>query len=145
MAIDQVSPSTLIGECVVIEGDRTAEKVLDRQALEEYYGQGRILIRSGHSDHSMTGNYQDHTELMTPEAASHLLEGGMVLLGTDRLSVDASDADDFTLHRILLEAGCVIVEGLALEHAPIGKHSLIILPLRLAGADASPARALLAP
>ena len=44
-----------------------------------------------------------------------LVDAGLALVGTDRLTVDASTVPDFTLHRLLLEAGCVIVEGLDLS------------------------------
>jgi len=82
---------------------------------------------------------------MTADAASLLLEAGLRLLGTDRLSVNASGGNDFALHHQLLGAGCAILEGLTLELVPPNRYLLCVLPLRLTGAEASPARALLRP
>ena len=47
----------------------------------------------------------------------------------------------FPLHRTLLGAGVVIVEGLDMRAARPGLHDLICLPLAVAGGDGSPARA----
>jgi arylformamidase len=47
------------------------------------------------------------------------------------------------VHRLLLGEGVVIVEGLDLSAVPAGRYGLICLPLRLAGLDGAPARAVL--
>jgi arylformamidase len=36
-----------------------------------------------------------------------------------------------------------ILEGLVLDHVPPGTYELVALPLKIAGADASPVRAIL--
>jgi arylformamidase len=46
-------------------------------------------------------------------------------------------------HRTLLEKNVVIVEGLNLRDVPTGEYDFICLPLRLAGLDGAPARAVL--
>src|SRR5258708_37723189 len=47
------------------------------------------------------------------------------------------------VHRILLRAGVVILEGLDLSKTEPGEYELVCLPLQLMGADAAPARAVL--
>ena len=42
-----------------------------------------------------------------------------------------------------LERGVIIVEGLDLSGPPLGPYELRVLPLRLAGLDGAPARAVL--
>ena len=64
------------------------------------------------------------------------------LVGADTLSVEA-DTDDYHVHRILLGAGVVIVEGLALSAVAPGPYEFVCLPLRIAGGDGAPARAVL--
>ena len=71
------------------------------------------------------------------------IAGGLALVGTDRLSVDDGRGESFNLHRRFLEAGCVILEGLALADVTAGMFMLSATPLRFAGAEASPIRALL--
>jgi arylformamidase len=46
-------------------------------------------------------------------------------------------------HEILLKAGIVIVEGLNLSQVSQGRYTLYCLPLKLAGRDGAPARAIL--
>jgi arylformamidase len=46
-------------------------------------------------------------------------------------------------HEILLSAGVVILEGLDLSGVTQGRYTLYCLPLKLAGSDGAPARAIL--
>ena len=81
---------------------------------------------------------------LTPDAARYLIDEAEVrLVGIDRLSIEADDAHDFPVHHLLLGADVVIVEGLDLRKATPGDYTLWCLPLRIADADAAPARVLL--
>ncbi|HOA74993.1 MAG TPA: cyclase family protein [Phycisphaerae bacterium] len=79
---------------------------------------------------------------LSVEAAGWLLERCVVLLGTDRLSPDLPDSDDLPVHRLLLAAGVPIVENLDLDRVSTGRYEMMALPLRIAGAEAAPARVL---
>jgi arylformamidase len=68
---------------------------------------------------------------------------GVRLVGIDYLSVDAFEHQDFPVHRTLLGAGCLILEGLDLRTVPPGDYELLVLPLLLAQGDGAPARAIL--
>ena len=76
-----------------------------------------------------------------------LLERGVRLVGNDCLSVErfGSIMAGAPVHRLLLRKGIVILEGLRLGGVAPGRYQLVTLPLRLVGAEASPARALLYP
>ena len=76
-------------------------------------------------------------------AASFLGERKLLLVGTDAPSVDAFSSKTLAAHKILLQHGVAILEGIRLGHVPAGDFELIALPLRLAGLDASPVRAVL--
>jgi arylformamidase len=71
-----------------------------------------------------------------------MVERGVRLVGTDYLSVQLFH-DDPETHRILMRGGVAILEGLALGLVEPGAYRLTCLPLRLAGAEAAPARAIL--
>ena len=58
-------------------------------------------------------------------------------------SVDAIESQDLPLHRALTAGGIRIVESLDLSAVAPGVYTLVALPLRLVGADASPVRAVL--
>ncbi len=77
------------------------------------------------------------------DAAEFIAELGILLVGTDAPSVDAFESKDLPSHRRLLHQGIVILEGARLENVPPGDYELICLPLKLAGLDGSPVRAVL--
>jgi arylformamidase len=63
----------------------------------------------------------------------------------DYLSVGGYHADGPLIHRILLEAGIWIIEGLDLSPVTGGRYDMICLPVKLHGSDGAPARAILRP
>ena len=65
------------------------------------------------------------------------------LLGIDLASFDPAESTELAAHRVGIEHGVVLLEGLKLAAAPEGTAELIALPLRWSGADASPVRAVL--
>ncbi len=79
---------------------------------------------------------------ISPDGAQFLVERGVKLVGVDYLSV-APYSDPILTHEILLKAGVVVIEGLDLSRVSQGRYSLYCLPLKLAGSDGAPARAIL--
>jgi arylformamidase len=67
------------------------------------------------------------------------------LLGVDSLSVDGAEGEGEPVHRTLLPAGVVLLEGLNLSKAEPGDYELIALPALFQGRDAAPVRAILRP
>jgi arylformamidase len=65
------------------------------------------------------------------------------LVGVDTLSIDPIENGDFPAHRLLLSAGIVVVESLDLASVPERDYTLYCLPLKVVGAEAAPARAIL--
>ena len=96
-------------------------------------GTSRVLLKTGAADGALT-----------PEGAAWLVERGVRLVGADTLSIEP-ETRDYPVHRILLGAGVVIVEGLDLSAAAAGRYQLLCLPLRISGGDGAPARAVLIP
>ena len=80
---------------------------------------------------------------VTPDAARMLAGFGIKLIGIDTPSVDGSASETFESHKILASAGIAILENLNLAKVAAGRYELIALPLKLAGMDASPVRAVL--
>jgi len=65
------------------------------------------------------------------------------LVGLDSPSLDPQDSKTMDAHRAILAADMRVLEGLVLDDVPPGDYELIALPLKLAGLDASPVRAVL--
>lgn len=74
--------------------------------------------------------------------ARYLADNGIMTVGTDALSIGAP-GQEHEVHNILLGAGIVIVEGLELSAVEEGDYLFVCLPLKIAGGDGGPARAVL--
>lgn len=72
-----------------------------------------------------------------------LASKGVVLIGIDSPSLDPQDSKTMDAHLAVRAAGMAILEGLVLDDVPAGDYELIALPLKLAGMDAAPVRAVL--
>ena len=81
--------------------------------------------------------------VVSEEAAAVFAEAGVDLIGTESQSVGPEDAP-MAVHRILLGAGVVLLEGLRLCAVPEGVYFLSAAPLCLGGSDGAPCRAVLA-
>lgn len=78
-----------------------------------------------------------------PALADHLGVNGVVLYGTDAPSMDAADSTTLPGHNALRRNRIAILEGLDLTGVPDGLYELAALPLKIAGGDGSPVRAVL--
>jgi arylformamidase len=101
----------------------------------------RLLFRSD-SVRDRHG-FPERFTALSPELAALLGERGVLLVGMDTPSVDPFDSKDLPAHHALARGGVAILEGLLLDGVPEGIYELIALPLKLAGLDASPIRAVL--
>jgi arylformamidase len=81
--------------------------------------------------------------VFAPETIAWLAGLGVQLVGIDAQSVDPADSKTLDSHRQLLVHGMRVLENLVLDDVAAGDYELIALPLRLAGVDASPVRAVL--
>jgi len=129
--VDALPLEVLVGPAVVaelpagpIDGDALASRALAGGAT-------RVLLKTGGDGGALT-----------PDGARWLVDHGVRLVGADTLSIEPETAE-YPVHRILLGAGVVIVEGLDLATVAPGPYELVCLPLRVLGGDGAPARAVL--
>jgi len=143
--IDQTDPTILIGPCRVI-AIPDADQDITVDALEgvNLAGVERLLIRTRNSRRWQQDTTMFDTEFvgMTYDAAVRLLAHGIRLVGVDGPSIEPYEGDG-AVHRLLLRAGVVIVETLALANVPVGDYLLCCAPLKLGDADGAPARVFL--
>jgi arylformamidase len=104
----------------------------------------RVLFRTKNSQfwESAESNFRTDFVAVSPDGAEYLVERNVKLVGVDYLSI-APFQDVGPTHRILLEAGVVIVEGINLSEIQAGEYNLFCLPLKISGADGAPARVIL--
>jgi arylformamidase len=76
------------------------------------------------------------------EAAEVIAASDVVLFGNESQTVGPEDAP-MEVHRILLSAGVVLLEGIRLDCVREGSYFLSAAPLAISGSDGAPCRALL--
>jgi arylformamidase len=144
--VDELPLDALVGEAAVVDLSAHADD-LDAAALRarRVPGDGeRVLLKTRNADLWDAGGFHPDYVGVTEDGARELVGRGVRLVGIDYLSI-APSGDPVPAHRVLLEAGVVILEGLDLRAVAEGPHELVCLPLRLRGGDGAPARALLRP
>jgi arylformamidase len=80
---------------------------------------------------------------LAAEAIVWLAGQGVRLIGVDAPSLDPQASKTMDAHHAVRDHDMRILEGLVLDDVPPGDYELIALPLRLAGLDSSPVRAVL--
>ena len=101
----------------------------------------RLLLRTdGWLDHS---RFPESIPVLDEAVPSYLKGRGVILLGLDVPSVDQIDSTDLPNHRSLGSFGISILESVDLTRVEPGVYELIALPLKIAGGDGSPVRAIL--
>jgi arylformamidase len=144
LGVDALPLEVLIGPCVLICVDddvmSVGEEHLRRHELKSHT---RILIKTRNSAFIREREFHKDYTYLAPDGASYLAKLGVRLVGVDYLSIEQFHSGHHKTHRTLLEKSIVIVEGLDLSEPPMGPYELCVLPLRLAGLDGAPARAVL--
>jgi arylformamidase len=103
----------------------------------------RILLRT--YDRFPHAEWQSDFMSIAAATIEVLAAHGVVLIGTDAPSLDPQDSKTMDAHHAVRAADMRILEGLVLDSVEPGDYELIALPLRLAGLDAAPVRAVLRP
>lgn len=101
----------------------------------------RLLLRTGRS--IAGGRFPEEWPVLSLATARALSKRGVRLVGVDAPSVDERASHTLDIHHALFDGGAFILENLDLAHIRAGRYELIAPPLRVAGLDAAPVRALL--
>jgi arylformamidase len=142
--IEQMPIEATIGRARVISiSDPVA---IRRPELEQHDLQPgeRILIKTANSAKCWNSDaFDEDYVFIAADAAAYMAERRIRTIGVDYLSVGGFKQDMVETHQTILGAEIWIIEGLNLSAVEPGAYELVCLPLRLAGADGSPARAVL--
>ena len=145
-SIDKVPLDRFIGPARVIEIADDVQAITATE-LEKHQWRGvpRILFRTRSSIRGWMTSPLFHRDFayIAPDAAQLLADANTQLVGIDYLSAEQFGAPAPRAHQILLGKGIPIVEGLLLTNAPGGDYDLIVLPMKVGGHEAAPARAVL--
>ncbi len=144
--VEEIAPRSLIGPARVLEikGVSAITGVdLGSHSIKE--GE-RILLKTDNSRRSWEeGPFREDYAALSLEGAQYLARKRVSLVGIDYLSIAPFGEEAADVHRALLEARVVILEGLVLSGVEPGDYELVCLPLKVARGDGAPARAMLRP
>lgn len=129
--IEKVDLDAFVGDCFVTyhEGNVTADDAANILAKAKSAGACERILIAGKAT-------------VTAEAAQVFAQSKIKLLGNESQTVGPEDAP-MEVHKILLGADVVLLEGIVLRDVADGKYFLNAAPLNLAGCDGAPCRAVL--
>jgi len=139
--VDRLPLEVFIGPATVVDVGGAPDITREMLAGLPVKHPTRLLLKTGDSS-PVDGGFDAGYTSLSEDAARYLVERGVLLVGIDTLSIERFNGTG-NVHRLLLENGVAILEGIDLHGVPSGEYELICLPLRIAGGDGAPARAVL--
>nr|MBA3812812.1 arylformamidase [Caulobacteraceae bacterium] len=141
-AVDALDLDRYLGPCRVVDARHADSLVRPRDIAASLKDPPpRILLRT--FERFPADAWVSAFTAASAELIDDLADRGVILVGLDSPSMDPEASKDLPAHNAIRRRGLSILEGLVLDDVPFGDYELIALPLRLAGLDASPVRAVL--
>ncbi|GBD94660.1 kynurenine formamidase [bacterium BMS3Abin05] len=142
---DQIDLTKCIGPALVAA--LPGRPMIHKKGIEAYDWNHieRILFKTKNSKFNRPGRFREDFTFLSEDAADFLLTKNIKLVGIDYLSVEGESDLNFPVHRKLLKAEVILLEGLNLSAVPPGMYNLVCLPLKITNGDGAPARAVLFP
>lgn len=129
--LDELGLEPFVGWCAVVyhAGGVTAQAAEEMIARARALGGGERILISGPAT-------------VMPGGAVVFAKAGLLLLGNESQTF-GPEGSTMEIHRTLLGAGMVLLEGVVLTDVPEGRYLLSAAPLNLAGHEGAPCRAFL--
>lgn len=145
IGVDEISLEKLVGKCIVIDLTKIKSLEISSYHLEKKNIKkgDRVILKTGNFALLKKTTFPKSYIFLSEDGARFLVDKEIHLIGCDFLGIEKKGVSGHPVHKMLLSNGVVIVEGLDLSEIGEGKYNLVCLPLRVVGADGSPARALL--
>jgi arylformamidase len=149
-SIEKAPLEIYLGRATVVDLAQTFLDVKDkhlitiedlRPSAEEIAATSRLLVKTGRWSDSTV--FPDKIPVIAADVPAWLQKNGVKLLGLDLPSVDEIDSKSLLNHHALARAGIAIVESLDLNDVAPGIYRFAALPLKIAGGDGGPMRAIL--
>jgi arylformamidase len=149
-SIEKASLETYLGRAAVVD---LAQAFVDskekhlitiedlRPSAEAIAVTSRLLVKTGRWSDSTV--FPNQIPVIAADVPAWLQKNGVKLLGMDLPSVDEIDSKSLLNHHALARAGIAIVESLDLSDVASGIYQFAALPLKIAGGDGAPMRAIL--
>ncbi|NNE40336.1 MAG: arylformamidase [Marinicaulis sp.] len=144
-SIDAVDVGAYIGPCVLLRvtigasfiSAKDIETALARIGVAN---PERVLIRTYERQ---PVSWDEDFAAIGADAIDYLASLSVRLIGVDTPSLDPATSKTLDAHRAVCRADMRILENLKLDDVDVGEYELIAPPLKIAGGDAAPVRAIL--
>ena len=141
-SIAEVPLDAYLGPCRVVHAIGAGELVQPIHLLDHLVDvPARVLIRTYRR--APQHAWDPAFSALAPASIDLLHEHGVRLVGIDTPSIDPEHSKTLDSHQRVRAHGMAILEGIVLDEVAPGDYELIALPLKVAGCDASPVRAVL--
>lgn len=141
ISIDAVDLRTYIGDCRVIHCIGRQQVMPADLAPHLAHCPPRVLLRTYQT--APQTQWDNDFPSVHPSTINMLAQIGVRLIGIDSPSLDPQNSKTMDSHLAVRQHQMAILEGIVLDEIDAGDYELIALPLKLAGLDASPVRAVL--
>ena len=125
--------------CAVDCGTHITAGDVERAGIRD---EARVLFKTRNSTLLKKGIYDAGFAPFSVDGAKALVDRGVKLVGLDYLSAAAAN-EQVPVHRAFLDHGVILLEGVDLSDVPPGRYELFCPPVKLAGSDGAPCRAVL--
>jgi arylformamidase len=142
ITIESLPLETFVGPALVCAIDPGSHITAADVAKANIQGEARVLFKTRNSTLLRKGVYDPTFAAFSVDGANALVESGVKLVGLDYLSAAHAD-EQVPVHRAFLDHGVILLEGIDLSVVPPGRYELICPPVKVAGSDGAPCRAIL--
>lgn len=141
-SISDMVPDALVGRARIIRITDPDEVTIEELSAHKLKPGEIVLFKTSNSALWSRSDFNESFVHLTARTAEYLAGLSLRAIGVDYLSVGGFHLDGSQVHRILLESGIWIIEGLDLSSVSPGQYDLICLPLKIRSGDGAPARAI---
>ncbi len=138
--IDKITLDRFITKCKVVSCTKSKERIGIEDLQDKGIEEGDFILLK--SRNSLEDILESNFIYLDRDGAAYLAQRKIKGIGTDALGIERAQPAHET-HKTLLNAGIVILEGLRLKDVEDGEYLLVAPPLKIKGAEAAPARAIL--
>jgi arylformamidase len=149
-SIEKAPLGLYVGPATVVDLSQSFSRLKEKHLItlddlrpdaEEIAATSRLLVKTGRWSDSTV--FPQKIPVLAADVPVWLQKNGVKLLGLDLPSVDDIDSKSLQNHHALSRAGIAIIESLDLSDVAPGVYNFAALPLKIAGADGAPVRAVL--
>ena len=144
-AIDEIPASRLVCDAIMVRIPKKAGQDVNAADIagEDIRAGDAVVLATRWERHYASKDYMTANPGLSKAAARYLVRKKVNLVAIDGPSIDPGRDAKFSAHNTLLPAGVLAVENLCnLDKISRKRFTLIVAPLKLAGATGSPVRAL---